>query len=106
MAEPGLIAPIGSVASGAMPSAVVVCFFAAVIERPLHRDDAELVGVVTAAHARHRVLSVPHGSGRAFQSRVGAPIAAAFPEEVVAAGGRSVLERNAANCEDESALRE
>ena len=93
LAEPGLIAPVAFVPSGAMPSAVIVCFFAEVIDQLAQRDDTELVGVLTAAHGQHRVLSVAHDSGRVavFHPGVGAPIAAAFLEEVIAAGGRSFI---------------
>ena len=93
LAEPGLISPVAFVPSGEMPTAVVVCFFAEVIDELAQRDGTELVGELTAAHGRHRVLSVPHGSGRVavFHPGVGAPIAAAFLEEVIAAGGRSFI---------------
>lgn len=93
LAETGLIAPKAFVPSGAMPSAVVLCFFAEVIEQLAQRDDTEVIGMLTAAHGRHRVLSVAHGSGRVavFHPGVGAPIAAAFLEEVIAAGGRSFI---------------
>lgn len=93
LAEPGMISPVGFVPSGAMSSAVVVCFFAEVIEQLAQRDDVELVGVLTAAPGQHRVLSVQHGPDRVavFHPGVGAPIAATFLEEVFAAGGRSFV---------------
>lgn len=93
LAEPGLIAPIGFTAEANMPSAVVVCFFAEVIDQLARRPDSELVGVLTAAHGEHPVYSIAHGSSRVavFHPGVGAPIAAAFLEEVIAAGGRSFI---------------
>ncbi len=93
LAEPGLITPRGFTPHGDVPSAVVICFFAELIEQLAQREDTERVGVLTAAHGEHQVFSVAHGTGRVtvFHPGVGAPIAAAFLEEVIAAGGRSFV---------------
>lgn len=93
LAERGLIAPAAVRVQGAMPTAVVVCFFAELIERLAERPDVERIAMLSAAHGRHAVLSVPHGSGRVavFHPGVGAPIAAGFLEEVIATGGRSFI---------------
>ncbi len=93
LAEPGLIAPVAFRARGGMPTAVVPCFFAEVIERLAQQEDTERIGFLTAAHGRHPVYSVAHDSSRVtvFHPGVGAPIAAAFLEEVIAAGGRSFV---------------
>jgi uridine phosphorylase len=93
LAEPGLIVPSGFTPHGDVPSAVVICFFAELIEQLAQREDTERVGVLTAAHGQHPVFSVAHGSGRVmvFHPGVGAPIAAGFLEEVIAAGGRSFI---------------
>jgi uridine phosphorylase len=98
LAEPGLIVPRGFTAHGEVPSAVVICFFAELIEQLAQREDTERVGVLTAAHGQHPVFSVAHGSGRVlvFHPGVGAPIAAGFLEEVIAAGGRSFIAVGAA----------
>ncbi len=92
LAEPGLITPIGFT-HGDVPPAVVICFFAELIEQLAQREDTEQIGVLTAAHGQHPVFSVVHGSGRVmvFHPGVGAPIAAGFLEEVIAAGGRSFV---------------
>lgn len=76
-----------------MPRAVVVCFFAEVIEEVARRPDTELVGMLSAAHGQHPVYSIAQGSSRVavFHPGVGAPIAAGFLEEVIAAGGRSFI---------------
>ena len=89
LAEPGLITPIGFTPHGDVPRAVVICFFAELIEQLAEREGTERIGVLTAAHGEHQVLSVAHGPGRVtvFHPGVGAPIAAAFLEEVIAAGG-------------------
>ncbi|WP_375387937.1 nucleoside phosphorylase [uncultured Amnibacterium sp.] len=91
--EAGLIAPVAFVPSGEMPPAVVICFFAEVIEQLAQRADTEQIGMLHAAHGRHPVLSVTHGTSRVavFHPGVGAPLAAAFLEEVIAAGGRSFV---------------
>jgi uridine phosphorylase len=93
LTEPGLIAPVGFTPRGAMPSAVVICFFAEVIEQLAEREDTEGVAVLNAAGLQHPVFSVAHGAGRVmvFHPGVGAPIAAGFLEEVIAAGGRSFI---------------
>ena len=93
LAEPGLITPIGFTPDGDVPSAVVICFFAELIEQLAQREDTERVGMLTAAHGQHPVFSVAHGPGRVtvFHPGVGAPIAAGFLEEVIAAGGRSFV---------------
>ncbi|MGI3781317.1 MAG: nucleoside phosphorylase [Janthinobacterium lividum] len=93
LAEPGLITPTGFTPEGDVPSAVVVCFFAELIEELAQREDTERVGVLTAAHGDHPVFSVAHGPGRVtvFHPGVGAPLAAGFLEEVIAAGGRSFV---------------
>jgi uridine phosphorylase len=93
LAEPGLISPVGFTAHGDVPTAVVICFFAEIIEHLARRGDTERVGVLTAAHGQHPVYSVAHESGRVavFHPGVGAPIAAGFLEEVIAAGGRSFV---------------
>lgn len=93
LAEPGLITPRGFTADANMPTAVVICFFAEVIEELARRRDTELVGVLSAAHGQHPVYSIAHGSSRVavFHPGVGAPIAAGFLEEVIAAGGRSFI---------------
>ena len=79
LAEPGLITPIGFTPDGGVPSAVVICFFAELIEQLAQREDTERVGMLTAAHGQHPVFSVAHGSGRVtvFHPGVGAPIAPA-----------------------------
>ncbi len=93
LAEPGLIAPHAVDLSGGMPTAVVVCFFAEVIERLAQRPDTVLLGVLRAAHGEHALYSVVHGSTRVavFHPGVGAPLAVGFFEEVVATGGRSFV---------------
>lgn len=93
LAEPGLISPVAFAPRAEMPTAVVMCFFAEVLDELAQRDDTELVGVLRDAYAEHPVLSVVHGSGRVavFHPGVGAPIAAAFLEEAIAAGGRSFI---------------
>lgn len=93
LAEPGLIKPTG-LASGAMvPSAVVICFFAELIEQLSQRTDVNRIGMLVSAHGEDPVLSVPHGHGQVtvFHPGVGAPIAVGFFEEVIAAGGRSFV---------------
>jgi uridine phosphorylase len=93
LAEPGLITPVGFARDRAVPTAAVICFFSEVIERLAEREGVERIGFLTAAHGRHPVYSVPHGEGRVavFHPGVGAPIAAGFLEEVIAAGTRSFV---------------
>lgn len=93
LAEPGVITPRGFDRAAEMPSAVVICFFSEVLDRLARREDVERIGVLTAVHGQHPVSSIPHGSGRVavFHPGVGAPIAAAFLKEVIAAGGRSFV---------------
>ncbi|WP_198671358.1 nucleoside phosphorylase [Desertihabitans aurantiacus] len=93
LAEPGLITPVGFTADANVPSAVVICFFAELIDQLARRQDTERIGVLSAAHGQHPVYSVAHGPSRVavFHPGVGAPIAAGFLEEVIAAGGRSFI---------------
>ena len=93
LTEPGLILPTGFTPQADLPSAVVICFFAEVIEQLAQRKDTERVGVLNAAGLQHPVFSVRHGTGRVmvFHPGVGAPIAAGFLEEVIAAGGRAFI---------------
>ena len=93
LAEPELITPVAFNTQSEMPSAIVICFFAEVIEQLAQREDSERIGALTAAHGQHPVFSVAHGSGRVavFHPGVGAPIAAGFLEEVIATGGRSFV---------------
>lgn len=93
LAERGLIAPVAFAAGGDLPRAVVPCFFSEVLERLEGRPGTTRVGELVAAHGRHPVLSVEHEGERVavFHPGVGAPLAAAFLEEVIAAGGRSFV---------------
>lgn len=93
LGEPGMISPAGLASGGTVHPAVVVCFFAELLERFAQRADTRRIGTLVSAAGDNPVLSVPHGSGRVtvFHPGVGAPIAVGFLEEVVAAGGRSFV---------------
>lgn len=93
LAEPGLISPKGLASGDAAPSAVVICFFAEVIERLARRSGATRIGTLMSASGPNPVFSISCGADRVavFHPGVGAPIAVGFLEEVIAAGGRSFV---------------
>lgn len=93
LAEPGLITPSGLVSGERVHPAVVVCFFAELLERLARQPGVTRIGTLVSAAGANPVLSVPHGTDRVtvFHPGVGAPIAVGFLEEVIAAGGRSFV---------------
>ena len=74
-----------------IPERVVLCFYSEIIESL--PEEAEQVGELVAAHGRHPIWRISrHGHDVAVvHPGVGAPLAAAFLEEVIALGARSVV---------------
>ena len=74
-----------------IPEHVVLCFYAEVMESL--PEEAEQVGELVAAHGRHPIWRISrHGHDVAVvHPGVGAPLAAAFLEEVIALGARKVV---------------
>jgi uridine phosphorylase len=71
----------------------VACFFQEVIESECVRAGARIVATLAAEHGTHPVYAVERGgrSVAVFHPGVGAPLAVAFLEEVVALGVRAVV---------------
>jgi len=92
-AAPGVIEPSMVVDATDVPDCVVLCFFSEVVEAIAARGDARQVAVLEAAHGRHPVYEIEHRAGRVavVHPGVGAPLAAAFLEEVIALGCRTVV---------------
>jgi truncated hemoglobin YjbI len=82
-----IIAPID------MPANVVLFFFSEIIETIAGRGDATKVGELVAAHGRHPIWEIEHRNQRlgVLHPGVGAPLAAAFLEEAIALGARSIV---------------
>lgn len=93
LTEPGLIVPAGLASGERVHPAVVVCFFAELLERLARQPGATRIGTLVSAAGENPVLSVPRGGDRVtvFHPGVGAPSAVGFLEEVIAAGGRSFV---------------
>jgi uridine phosphorylase len=93
LATPGVIEPSMVVDATDMPGCVVLCFFSEVIEAIGARGDARQVAVLEAAHGRHPVYEIEYLGHRVavMHPGVGAPLAAAFLEEVIALGSRTVV---------------
>ena len=74
-----------------MPSRVVFCFFAEMIDKIAAREDARLVETRMWAHGPHRVLEIEHRGERlaVVHAGVGAPLAGGLLEEAIASAGGS-----------------
>jgi uridine phosphorylase len=76
-----------------IPDAAVLCFFSEVIESLAASGQARVVGELRAEHGRHPIYAV-QGETRetaVLHPGVGAPLAAAFLEETIALGARTVV---------------
>jgi len=75
------------------PEVGVACFFQEVIESECARTGARIIATLSAEHGTHPVYSVDRGAREVavFHPGVGAPLAAAFLEEVIALGVRAVV---------------
>lgn len=76
-----------------VPAVVVACFFGDVVERLAKERQARLVTRLTAEHGRHAVWEIDHLSTRLafFQPGLGAPLSAAFLEEMIEYGSETVV---------------
>jgi uridine phosphorylase len=76
-----------------MPANVVLCFFSEIIETIAGRGDATKVEELVAAHGRHPIWEIEHRNKRlgVLHPGVGAPLAAAFLEEAIALGARTIV---------------
>jgi uridine phosphorylase len=90
---PGIIEPSQVIEPIDMPSCVVLCFFSDVLTTLASRADVRRITALAAAHGEHPVYEMPwHGQRLAVvHPGVGAPLAAAFLEEVIALGARTVV---------------
>lgn len=93
--SPGIIEPQQAAAKNAdMPECAVLCFFGDVIAKTVaERPDARQVTVLTCEAGPHPVWEIDLGGRRlaVFQPGVGAPLAAALLEEVIAMGCRRLI---------------
>jgi len=91
--SPGFIEPRSHGDRTDMPTRVVFCFFAEMIDKIAGRDDARLVDTRMWAHGPHRVLEIEHRGVRlaVVHAGVGAPLASGLLEEVIALGGRQFV---------------
>jgi uridine phosphorylase len=91
--SPGFIEPRSNGDRADMPSRVVFCFFAEMIDKIAGRDDTRLVDTRMWAHGPHRVLDIEHRGERlaVVHAGVGAPLAAGLLEEAIALGGRQFV---------------
>ena len=88
---PGLIEPTALVRSRPdLPGVAVACFFAEVLAA---QPGARPVSTLKAEHGTHQVWELERPAGRvlAFHPGVGAPLAAAFVEEMIAKGVRTIV---------------
>lgn len=76
-----------------LPGCLVLCFFSEVVEAIATRDDAKQVKVLAAAHGAHPIYEIEYRGQRLalLHPGVGAPLAAAFLEEAIALGCRTVV---------------
>jgi uridine phosphorylase len=93
-AERALIEPSAVFARRArIPPTAVLCFFAEIIEALAASGDARVVGRLRAEHGTHPIYAIDR-DGRdvaVLHPGVGAPLAAAFLEETIALGARTVV---------------
>lgn len=79
--------------AGSVPEVAVLCFFSEVIEELAGRRDVKVVGRLVAAHGSHEILVIER-DGRhvaVVHPGVGAPLAGAFFEEMIALGAGRVV---------------
>lgn len=76
-----------------IPETAVLCFFAEVIEALAAEEGARQVGRLRAAHGDHHIFALERDGQdvAVVHPGVGAPLAAAFLEEVIALGARRVV---------------
>ncbi len=93
MIEPSSHFGKGGPAEPALPAVAVACFFGDVVARLAADRGARLARRLTAEHGQHEVWEMEHnGSSLAFfQPGLGAPLSAAFLEEVIEGGARVVV---------------
>lgn len=93
MIEPSSHFGRGAVAEAAVPPVAVACFFGDVVARVASERGARLVRHLSAEHGRHEVWEVEHAgmSLAFFQPGLGAPLSAAFLEEVIEGGARTIV---------------
>jgi len=92
--EPSAHFATGKVVGGAdVPDVVVACFFGDVVERVASSEGARVAATLVAEHGRHPVYALERGPGEVafYQAGLGAPLAAAFLEEVIDYGARTVV---------------
>ncbi len=77
--------------AASIPERAVLCFYSEILDAL--PDEAEHVGTLTAAHGRHPIWRVErHGVDIAVvHPGVGAPLAAAFLEEIIALGADRIV---------------
>ncbi len=90
---PGVIHPAEVIEAIDMPSRVVLCFFAEVLDAISTRPDCRELDVRVWAHGRHPLYEIEHRGQRLAVAHpgVGAPLAAGILEEVVGLGGREFV---------------
>lgn len=90
---PGIIEPSQVIKPIDMPSCVVLCFFSDVLSKLASRADVRQIATLAAAHGEHPVYEVPWHEQRLAVAHpgVGAPLAAAFLEELIALGARTIV---------------
>jgi uridine phosphorylase len=81
-----------------LPDAAVLCFFPEVVRQVAERPDAKQVATLRSEIGPNPVWEIEHGGHRlaVFQPGVGAPLTAAFTEEVIAFGVRRMIACGAA----------
>lgn len=77
--------------AGTIPERAVLCFYSEILDAL--PEEAEQVGMLSAAHGRHPIWRVErHGVDIAVvHPGVGAPLAAAFLEEIIALGADKIV---------------
>jgi uridine phosphorylase len=93
LGAPGIIEPAEVIRPADVPRCLVLCFFTEVVAAIAARDGTRRVSVLKAAHGEHPVYEFAHPEGRiaVMHPGMGAPLAAAFLEEAIALGFRTVV---------------
>ncbi|HEY4018112.1 MAG TPA: nucleoside phosphorylase [Pseudonocardiaceae bacterium] len=94
----GILEPTEIYQARDLPEAAVLCFFPEVVRQIAERPDAKRVATLRSEIGPNPVWEIEHSGTRlaVLQPGVGAPLAAAFTEEIIAFGVRRMIACGAA----------
>ena len=94
----GILEPAQIYPAKDVPQAAVLCFFPEVVQQIAQRPDAKQVAKLRSEIGPNPVWEIEHNATRlaVLQPGVGAPLAAAFTEEIIAFGVRRMIACGAA----------